>query len=377
MKKIKVVTSNNRGFLLDLFNYNNGKYEFEYSDGSIYEVSNRLKSIISKIIKCRLFDFIGLFQVIKCKHGDENICFSYNRFLKSEKSYVVLVENPSALVNYCWNRPSSFVSKYKLKKLFSNTNLKAIICMSQVCYDGLFKIYDIPDTLNVKQIYPMIYDSKIDVNVIRKKCDAPELECLYISSDFYLKGGKDILNMLNLVDENFPIHITLISKKNMITEDDWRLIEHHKNLSFVEFNLSKDELNEYYKKAAILLNPTRGDSFSLVTLEAIKYGCIVIGSDVYAIREMVENGVNGFIQYPKYRYWSNDNIPNKKLLNLKQVRSYEDEEMTKMMTSKLLELNTDRERLYNMCMESFNKSQNNFFGEKDIVKQWEDIFEEC
>ena len=194
MKKIKVITSNNRGFLLNLFNCENDKYKFEYSSNPIYEVSSKLKKIVSKMIKCRFFDFFALFQVIRCKHDDSSIYFSYNRFLKSEIPYVIFLENPSALVNYCWKRPSSLASKRKLRRLFTDRNLKAIVCMSDACYKGFFEIYDVPKKLRVIQIYPMVYDSQCSDDNIREKSKSNILECLYISSDFYLKGGKDILN---------------------------------------------------------------------------------------------------------------------------------------------------------------------------------------
>ena len=377
MKKIKVITSNNRGFLLNLFNYKNNKYYFEYSNNSIYEVSSRLKNIISKMIKCRLFDFVGLFQIIRCKHQEEDISFSYNRFLKSEKPYVILLENPAALVNYCWNRPKSLVSKMKLKRLFKDKNLKAIVCMSKACYKGFFELYDVSKELKVTQIYPMILDSSCNDDDIRKKCNADILECLYISSDFYLKGGRDILNICNYIEDPVPIHITIVTKSANVSDGDRKFIENNRMFSLVEFNLSKDELDTYYNKAAVLLNPTRGDSFSLVTLEALKFGCAIIGSDVYAIKEMVKNGKNGYIQYPQYRYWSDKNIPNKNLMEEKDVRGYQDDEMTKMLFSKLYELSCDREKLYEMCVSSLKMSRGDSFGEKSIMKKWITLFDEC
>ena len=377
MKKIKVVTSNNRGFLLNLFNYKNDKYFFEYSSKTIYEVNNNLKKILSKIVKMRVFDYIGLFQVIKCNHGDENLCFSYNRFLNSDKPYVILLENPAALVNYCWKRPRSFISKMKLKRLFENDNLKAIVCMSDACKKGLYQLYDIPKSLNVKQIYPMIFDSNCKPEDIRKKCYNKVLECLYISSDFYLKGGKDILNIYNHLDRDLSIHITIISKSELISDNDMEILKSNNIFSFVEFNLSKEELDVYYKNSAILLNPTRGDSFSLVTLEALKYGCVIIGADVYAIKEMVENDTNGYLRFPQYRYWSDKNMPNEKLMKENDVRKYEDREMTEMLVMHMADLCRNREKLFCMCSESLKKSTGRLFGEEYIAKKWISLFDQC
>ncbi len=51
----------------------------------------------------------------------------------------------------------------------------------------------------------------------------------------------------------------------------------------------------------IFINPTRQDSFSLVVLEAIKSGNVIISSDLYAIPEMVIDDYNGYLVGPKYR----------------------------------------------------------------------------
>ena len=54
-------------------------------------------------------------------------------------------------------------------------------------------------------------------------------------------------------------------------------------------------------KSDILIHPTYVDTFGVVVLEAIAHGLGIISTDLYALPEMVYDGVNGIIlmhQFP-------------------------------------------------------------------------------
>ena len=380
MITIKVTTSNIRGFLKNLFDYSDKDIEFHYQKNDVYEIPGNIKKMLSRVVQWPIFDKLGVFQILKCSNVSEDVCFSYNRFLKTNKPYIIFLENPSALVNYCWERPKYKITKLRLKKCFEDKNLKAIVCMSKACYQNLGNLYNIPKTLNVTQNYPLIWDDfEFKQRDIVEKVNRKILECLYISSDFELKGGKDILEVFErLKKEERAIHATIITKLNSISESDKQKIEKLKNISLIEFNLSKKELNEYYKQAVILLNPTRGDSFSLVTLEAIKYGCAVLATDIYAIKEMDINGYNGFITQSMIKVWDEDGKLNK------YYRTHQNEllrsglvdlNLVEWMHRKLTYLDDNREIAKKMCINSLNMSRKEGFSSQSILNKWKEIID--
>ncbi len=59
--------------------------------------------------------------------------------------------------------------------------------------------------------------------------------------------------------------------------------------------VSDDELEEFYRAADILVMPSRFESFGLVLIEAMRHSIPVIGCDVGGMREIISEGVDGFL----------------------------------------------------------------------------------
>lgn len=373
---VKVATANVRGFLKNLFDYSFDDIEFVYEDNTVYEIPSKIRVFLSEMIKWRIFDYLGVFQQIKVDSSDCDALFSYNRFLKTKKPYYIFLENPSALVNYCWNRPKHLIAKKRLNKMLNDANLKGVICMSKTCYSFFSNLYDEPDGLNRIHIYPLIEDdlsyTERDNHII---ANGSVLQCLFISSNFELKGGRDIIEVFKkLSEKEYNVHLNIITRESSIRIEDRQIIDSMDNIDLIEFNLSKSELNEYYKKSAVLLNPTRMDSFSLVTLEAIKYGCAIIATDVYAIKEMDKDGYNGYLTKSMYKIWNEDGSRNRidERHPERTVLSGEvDQKLVEWMFSKICNLYENRNELEVMCNNSLILSRKTDFSEKKIVESWE------
>lgn len=378
---VKVATSNTRGFLKGLFEYPNDDIEFRYKEENIYEVRGGIRDILTRIIKWPVFDILGVFQVVKTYNVTEDICFSYNRFLKTDKPYVILLENPSALVNYCWDRPKWLIAKKKLKKCFTDPHLKGIVCMSKACFRYIYNLYNIPPNVRVIQNYPFVFDDmNFTYDDVKAVANQDILNCIYVSSNFELKGGRDILYAIKRLNmENIPIKVTVITRIDTISENDLSELNKLDNTTIVDFILSKEELNEYYKNAAVLLNPTRGDSFSLVTLEAIKYGCAILATDIYAIKEMNIDNYNGFLTKSMFKIWDEDGTLNKYYRTHQKelvLNGTIDEAVVDWLYKKLKLLAFNRSILEKMCINSLKLARETDFSAKKVMEKWKKIFNE-
>lgn len=381
MKKIFVATKA-RGFLVNLFNCSLENFEFIWQKENVYEVNSRLKLWLSKIYRSRVGNYIGLIQRININKSNFDIAFSYNRFLKVKKNYIVCLENPTALFHYSLGRNETKMGKRKVHKYLNDTNLKSIICISKACYSTVSNFYKIPNKVRIVQIYPLIPRNPLTtLESITEKSYRNELKCLYVSSDFILKGGRDILESFKRLnsDKIDNISLKIITRVKSIDKNLLDELKNMKNVEIIDFTCSKEELNALYNDANVLLIPTRQDSFPLVVLEAIKSANVVISSDLYAIPEMVENNFNGFLLSPKYRFFGYDNMPNKEVWNNRKETIYLndiDKNNVMFLYNKLKFLNEDRIELERLSKNSFIKGNSGELSEEYIKNKWAELLEE-
>ena len=369
MKKYKVVT-NSRGFLNVLYNSINKEFsdvKMEVEENSSYETPSFTHKMLSKLIRLKIFDIIGLFKIISVGEDSCDGYFSYNRFGKTNKDYFIFLENPYALVNYSDTRMNYRISKNKLKKCFNDKSLKNIVCMSMACRNTIEEIYKIKRN-NIIQIYPLIENGKLE-----KEYYGETINCLFIASDFEVKGGMDVLETFKKLNNN-KIALTIITPISLLKEKYKNDIK-DLNIILLDFTLSKEEIKDMYNKTHIILNPTRLDSFSLVTLESLKYGCVYIGTDVYAIPEMVDSK-NGFLTTPSYSIWdSNNHINHYTYHHQKEtiLNGEKDINVIEFMFEKINYLYSSRENLEKMSINAFNKMNYGKFSYENILKEWKKI----
>lgn len=378
MNKIYVATKA-RGFLLTLFKTKHENLVFQYKENQLYETNSKAKQIIAKLVKSKLADHFGLIQRLKVTDTQSTAIFSYNRFLKSDKNYVICLENPFALVHYSINRNNTLLSKLKLKRYFHDQHLKTVICLSKACLNTLGNVYEIPSSVKITQIYPLIEKNPLtSVQNIKSKSNSVDIQCLYISSKFTLKGGKDILECFKRLQQQGinNIKLVIITELKSIDENTHREITENENIKLYDFKFSKAELNECYNASSIMLNPSRQDSFSLVVLEAMKSGNAILTSDLYALSEMVEHDFNGYLVGPKFRFFNYDNMPNKDVWNNREktiYSNYIDYKMVDFLYEKLMFLNSNRSELERLSLNSFERANTGEFSEGYIKSKWNEL----
>ena len=71
----------------------------------------------------------------------------------------------------------------------------------------------------------------------------------------------------------------------------------------------------------MLVLPTHVESFGMVALEALAHGLALIATDVYALRELVEDGINGRLISPPISIW-NDFLPSTLYYDIQNAKQY-------------------------------------------------------
>lgn len=361
------VASNIRGFLKVLFESEFRNSEFINNKPGI-EISGTKGNLLRKIFESKIFDMLGLIQILRHNTAyDAQI--TYNRYMKSNRPYYVICENPTALYHYRLSRKNGLIARFLLRSKYYEDRLKAIVCISEACSSTFCKIHGVNKD-KVHQIYPLIKDT----GYVRGLNLTTLINCLFVSSTFELKSGCEIV----CAAKSLPnVNFVLITRKKEIPLDYLKTIDELSNIELVEFKLSKEALAEYYKKADVLLHVTRQDSSPLVVLEAIKYGLPVLATNVYAIPEMVIDGYNGYLTEPRYLFFGHDNMPNPEVWNHREetiYSHYTDERIIRFLIEKIQYFDKHRDILYEFSQNSLLLSTEKF-GEKKIRDQWEGLIE--
>jgi len=115
-------------------------------------------------------------------------------------------------------------------------------------------------------------------------------QLLFVSTNFYLKGGDYVIDSFSIVKKKFPDMKLIIAGAKLppeVTIDD----------SAIKYvgHLSMEELKRYYCESEILLHPARYDAFPNVVKEAVVCGLPVIASSSCGIPEILDYGQAGIL----------------------------------------------------------------------------------
>ena len=207
-----------------------------------------------------------------------------------------------------------FVYDMAVKRLVKD-NCKEIIAISHCTYNLQLEY--------IKSTYPKYYDVIKEKMVIKLPPQRPLIEdysekllsqekivFTLVGADFFRKGGKEILQVVNELIPLFPqIQLNIVSSLNYgdyasrTTKDDCNeslqmIQKNHKNICHY-ISLPNSEVLELFKNSHVGLLPTWADSFGYSVLEAQAAGCPVITTDIRALPEINNDELGWIIKVQK------------------------------------------------------------------------------
>lgn len=163
----------------------------------------------------------------------------------------------------------------------------ALITFCQWAKDSLIKDYDVP----AEKV--TVISSGIDLEQWQFKrdptIDSP-VRLLFVGGDFTRKGGHTLIEAFRSGLEGCTLDI--VTQDAQVAEELSGLerVQVYQNLA-----ANSPKLKELYAKADIFVLPTQADCYPNVIMEAMAAGLPIVTTDVGAISEQVENGVNGLL----------------------------------------------------------------------------------
>jgi glycosyltransferase involved in cell wall biosynthesis len=121
-------------------------------------------------------------------------------------------------------------------------------------------------------------------------------------------------------------------------------LEERKYFSFKGIISNENEMQNIYASADILVLVSTREGFPMVIMEAMANGLVVISTNVGGIPEHISNGENGLL-----------------------ISSNLEEEVVKDITTYILLLNSDRDKLHRISVNAYNYAKKNF--KKEIFQE--------
>ncbi|MEW6117627.1 MAG: glycosyltransferase [Nitrospirota bacterium] len=210
--------------------------------------------------------------------------------------FIVDLDNPYSLTGY--NLRAMSIYKGILRRILKSRRCVEIRCMSQACRETLRILFG--DEIYTKSSVHYPYMQQY----IHEVKDTGENGCrfLFIGTQFEIKGGAALLRAFKKVYDTEPsVHLDMIT--HLPPEYHERAVS-CPGITIYDANFSRDEIFEkFMRNADVLVHPTYVESFGMVVLEALAHGLAIIATDVYALREMVEDSLNGILLRPPLSIW--------------------------------------------------------------------------
>ncbi|MGB9719655.1 MAG: glycosyltransferase [Candidatus Anstonellales archaeon] len=253
-----------------------------------------------------------LINVKEFRHVNADLIYSFGGFVKNTKiPYVVEVDNPACFTYYSALAFHNPIVMGSMRKYLNDGKLARLLPMSMASKNGLLNAFGNHLEEKTEVVYPPLPDIPLSRDTSE---DGPRF--IFISYNFYIKGGREILKALEKVKGKYSFTMVSDIPEKFMPIARKRGIRIHKKVERGILLSKVLPLND------VVVHPTYIDSFGIAPYECINAGLAGIGTDMYAIPEFIEHGKNGFIFKSPVDYFNDKFLPNLKFWLFTGVEAY-------------------------------------------------------
>lgn len=240
----------------------------------------------------RVSQFFNLPRMVFLKPGSYELIHSSRGIIPlNRKPWVMDVEHFYSFMGLHSKAVENKLIKKFIEWRLGSKYCKAILCHCDATLRGFLKHFDcskFKDKLRV--IYPSSHITKI------KREQHDKIKILCILSLFEQKGGIQVLEAFSRIEKKFN-NLELWMRADV--PEEIKAKYNSKNIKYTGyFNniVPREELiKNVYSKCDIFLYPTLCDSFGFSLMDAMVAGLPIIGTNLFAVPELVINGKTGLI----------------------------------------------------------------------------------
>lgn len=304
-----------------------------------------------------------------------DLVYSSQHIIVDRTPWVVDLEHIGAIFAYGRIEPyRSLIAKYLSSKF-----CKKIIPWSDAGKRTLFLVFNQKNIRNkVETVYLAVPPKK---TLKREKTGIIQLLFVgtsnpwNIEGSFDLKGGKEVLLAFTELAKKYP-NIKLVIR-SFVPVGIKKKYARVKNLKIIDQVIPVESLHKLYSSSDIFLFPGH-QTPGMVILEAMSFGLPVITTDLWANKEMVKDGVNGFLIRKSSRvpYFNRYFIPKGGTSDILEAITEVDKEMVRELIEKASILIEDRDLRHKMSIAARREIETGKFSIKKRNEKLKKIFDE-
>jgi glycosyltransferase involved in cell wall biosynthesis len=140
---------------------------------------------------------------------------------------------------------------------------------------------------------------------------------LFVATQFEIKGGAALLRAFRRVHQE--VATARLDVVSHVSPEHLDLVAGCPGIRVHEAGFTREQITDrFLRHADVLVHPTYVESFGMIVLEALAQGVAVVATDVYALREMVRDGLNGTLLAPPISIWDG-NVPSPEYYRLSEM----------------------------------------------------------
>ena len=237
-----------------------------------------------------------------------SLTFAWNHVVFRKEPWVVQVEWPDRLAGLSYRFSKTF--KKTIEGLLASPYCKRILTWSEVARNLFFTTLDCTEFEHKIEVVPLAVHPK----EFTKEYDKDKIKLLFVGSahekgnplyNFHYKGGKELLEAFAILNQRYS-NLELVIRTE-VPPPFKKVCQTFDNIKLIEEIIPWEQLEQEHKSADIFLFPGYHTPFGVI-LEAMSYELPVVVTNIPGNRELVEDGVTGFIVGGKLPFYDKSTL---------------------------------------------------------------------
>ncbi len=341
------------------FNYVGQASQEEFEKLSVYSKKTKfMKKIAEKIITT-----LGIPRMMYFREESDLIHSARGVLPLNKKPWVIDIEYVASFTGMHYDALKK--AKKRVEKRLSSEHCKYILPHCKAAERSVHSFFGDKWKDKTQTLYPAVEWEEVD------RTDKNDFTLLFIGNVFDKKGGLEVLKAFSDLEKNYDISLIM---KSPVPENVRKKYNSEK-INYIDKRLTREGINDLYRKSDAFIMPTHLDTFGYVFLEAMGFGLPLLGNDIFTTPEIIEDGENGFLLNTKYDWALENGLPNPDFTYEKALSKDNSAHITKQIKEKVSVLIEDEKLRKKMSRNSLNLAKNGKFSIKYRNKKLKKIYE--